>query len=462
MTQPTTEYAWQAQAGPQLEAILEAYRVDELFFGGARGGGKTDLLLGDFAMDVDLGAAWQGVIFRKTYDELDEIKQRAEELYMNMGAVYQVQPRTWRWPSGATLKLRYLETIHDAKRYQGHSYTWVGFDELTNWPDAGIYHKLKATARSAHGVPGIRVRSTGNPGGVGDHWVKEYFRINEHPDAYDRYRDPETGLCRMFIPSRVEYNTILIENDPGYIGRIKSAAHGDEQLLKAWLYGDFSAIIGQYFGQWNRNEVEVEPFPIPQHWMLFGSLDYGEANPTSFGLSAVDYDDVIYRVGEYYLAGATAAEHARNIKAMIKGCPWTNGRAPAVIYADPSMWVKRRLTEATAKSAAQIFAEEEVFGLKAANNDRINGWRICKDALNKKMFKVFKGGCPDFVRTVPALPRDERKPEDVDTTAEDHGADDWRYGMVHMFKPRKVVPRQAQGTGEEIMQHLRRQWEDDE
>jgi hypothetical protein len=38
--------------------------------------------------------------------------------------------------------------------------------------------------------------------------------------------------------------------------------------------------------------------------------------------------------------------------------------------------------------------------------------------------------CPDFIRTIPALQHDPDKPEDLDTTAEDHAADEARYGCM--------------------------------
>ena len=61
---------WESQPGPQSSAITAKF-IDELFFGGARGGGKSDYLLGDFLSDVGIGQAWRGIIFRKTYNELE-------------------------------------------------------------------------------------------------------------------------------------------------------------------------------------------------------------------------------------------------------------------------------------------------------------------------------------------------------------------------------------------------------
>ena len=55
--------AWKPQEGPQSAAIRAVF-VDELFYGGAAGGGKSDFLLGDFLQDVFQGASWQGLAKR--------------------------------------------------------------------------------------------------------------------------------------------------------------------------------------------------------------------------------------------------------------------------------------------------------------------------------------------------------------------------------------------------------------
>ena len=79
------ESTWTPQSGPQEAAIRTAGVVDELFFGGARGGGKSDFLLGDFASDVtEYGSAWRGILFRKNFPDLEEIEMRSKELFYGM------------------------------------------------------------------------------------------------------------------------------------------------------------------------------------------------------------------------------------------------------------------------------------------------------------------------------------------------------------------------------------------
>ena len=42
---------------------------------------------------------------------------------------------------------------------------------------------------------------------------------------------------------------------------------------------------------------------------------------------------------------------------------------------------------------------------------------------------MIKGTCPNLVRTIPLMFCDEKRPEDLDTTLEDHALDALRYGI---------------------------------
>ena len=430
--------SWTPQNGPQLDAIRAPF-VDEIFFGGARGGGKTDFLLGDFAADVaEFSSAWRGILFRRNFPDLEEIEIRSREIYPSMfpGAEYRVGSRTWHFPNGSFLRFRHMENVGDADKYQGHSYSWIGFDELPTWPDLTAYHLLKACLRSAKiAIPNKRIRATGNPGGTGHQACKKYFQI-EGRGKWGRAMvvDPLSNMTRMFIPSKLQDNTALTEFDPEYRNRLLAQAHGDNQLVKAWLDGDWDAFVGQYFSQWDERAFGIDGFDIPEDWTLFGALDYGEAKPSSFGLYTVDFDGKVYRICEYYQDDATASQHAFDIVKTIQNCPFTQGRMPEVIYADPSMWVQRKLSESMTRSPADFFSDQGLI-LQRANNDRISGWRRVKDLFYQKRFFFFKGWNDNLVRTIPALPTSHNNMEDLDTRAEDHAADELRYGIMHFYEP---------------------------
>ncbi|MFD1121841.1 hypothetical protein ACFQ2T_04950 [Methylophilus flavus] len=442
---------WEPQRGPQSSAILAAW-CDELFFGGARGGGKSDFLLGDYLQGVGVGyrGLWRGIIFRKTYLELEELQIRASEIFPAYGGVYKVQSSAefpfsncWYFPGGETLKMRYLKSDKDAENYQGHQYAWIGFDELTNHATPTAYDKLKACLR-IQGVP-KRIRSSGNPGGKGHLWVKQRFIDCAPP--YTPYLDKTTGLMRVFIPSKLKDNQYL-RDDKQYIALIK--ASGSAELVKAWLEGDWNVVAGAFFDCWNSNII-IPPFAIPRTWTRFRSFDWGSARPFSNGWWAISDGGlhipkgaiVRYREwygmkeGEYNVGLKLSAEEVGNgIVKREKGEDISYG------VADPSCW-KVDGGPSVAERMVKVGAK-----FRKADNSRINGWDQMRQRMvgidDQPMIYCFNT-CIDSIRTIPLLQHDENKPEDLDSDMEDHPADDWRYAcmsrpMLKTSKERKKEP----------------------
>lgn len=226
---------WRPQRGPQ--SLLIACPADDILFGGARGGGKTDALLGDAGIYSQQHAPhFRGMLIRRTYDELDEVVARSQELFLPLGAKWQAGRYTWRFPWGGFLKMRYLKRDEDASRYQGHSYNWLGKDEGGNFPACAPLDKLSATLRDKNGVP-IREIMTANPGGPGQPWIVDRYIRDRQPMV--PWRDPETGRVRVYIPSRLSDNAELVNSDPTYARRLRGS--GPSWLVAAWLNGDWYA-----------------------------------------------------------------------------------------------------------------------------------------------------------------------------------------------------------------------------
>lgn len=440
---------WAPQPGPQTEAITAEW-CPEILYGGAVGGGKSDFLIGDYLQDVPTyGQAWRGIMFRRTYPELEELIFRSREIYPQTGAEWNEQKKTWTWPNGAHLKMRYIESDKDVLRYQGHQYTWIGFDELTQWATLYPYRYLRSRLRSAHAVPTKRIRAASNPGGPGHLEVKTYF-VDPAPAGYVPIVDDKTGLERMFIPSRLENNTILIQRDPTYIDRVRGL--GSETLVKALLEGDWSVIEGAFFDCWSAQRHVIRPFQIPEHWLRFRSMDWGSASPFSVGWWAVPSDDfehdnriiprgAMVRYREWYGVKMdngiavpnvglkmTAEEVADGIKQREAGEKISYG------VLDPS---------AFAQDGGPSIAERMMgrgVGFRRADNKRVGtkgalgGWDLMRHRLkgngdDQPMLMVFST-CANFIRTVPVLQHDPDHPEDIDTEMEDHCGDETRYGCA--------------------------------
>lgn len=471
---------WEPQPGPQSLAIAAQF-VTELMFGGARGGGKSDYLLGDFLQDIELGDRWNGIIFRRSYPELEELIKRAKQMYAPYNAIYKVADKTFVFPTGATLKMRHVDTEEDCDKYQGHQYTWIGWDELTNWPNLNSYKKLKACLRqAAEGVPFKRIRCSANPGGVGHHAVKSYF-VDPAPKGMELLESEVTvnlpngttyveKTTRMFIPSKVNDNKILMLNDPGYIARLHEI--GSPELVRAWLEGDWSVITGAYFPEFSLQKHVIAPFKLPEHWVRFRSMDWGSATPFDVLWHAVVSEPYELPDGRYIPTNALVTY--RELYGW-NGTPNVGLRWPAtrvaqeikraetgdaIVYGviDPSAYSNQ-----SGPSHAERMAVEGVMFRKADNN-RIGGWDMVRDRLcgiegdpskdygvGIPMWYVFST-CVHIIRTLPALQHDLTNPEDCDTDGEDHAPDTLRYGF--MSRPwSRPKPRDKKQSDVKLLQN---------
>ena len=248
---PIIEPSWRPQPGPQ-ERFINATEF-EVVYGSARGGGKTDAALGDFAWHAArYGEAAQGLMVRRTRASLDKTIRRARQIYPKDGAKWIRSRSCFEWPSGACLSFRHLANDNDAELYQGHDYTRVYVEELTQFPKPEPVDKLKATLRSAEGAP-CYFRATCNPGGPGHTWVKQRYIEAGTERVVEAIKNPLGGpdfeTDRLFIPAKLKDNPALIARDPTYAMRL--ATSGSEMLVRAWLEGDWSVIMGAFFRGWS-------------------------------------------------------------------------------------------------------------------------------------------------------------------------------------------------------------------
>lgn len=437
--------AWRAQPGPQLTAIQKAW-VPELLFGGARGGGKTAYLLGDFAQDIptEAGPYTHGILFRRTYPQLEEVVKQSLEMYPAWfgrdNVTWTEKNKTWTWKNGATLRLRFLELETDWMEYQGHAYTWIGFDELTTWPSPENYLRLKACLRSARPeVKYRRIRCSANPGGPGHEWVKEYFGIGRYPQGMV-VLTPEDGSGggRLFIPSKVTDNKILLSADPDYVNRLKGL--GSPELVKAWLEGDWTVVQGAYFPEFDPSKHIVAPCEIPDHWLRIIGMDWGSAAPFAVYWAAVS-DGTVTPSGRVFPSGslvvyrewygaksanvgikATAEEVAQGI---VDRTP--EGEKINDFVIDPAAFAQNG---GPSIAERMMMACPGKLSIRRGDNKRIPGWDQVRDRLkgdSEVPMIYFFSTCQHLIRTLPALQHDLKKAEDVDTEGEDHAGDGLRY-----------------------------------
>lgn len=443
---------WEPHRGPQ-KALLDS-NVYEVLYGGARGGGKTDAMLADLAKHASRYASGaRGVFFRRTLPQLEDAIRRSKELYGMIGATYRESKKTWFFPNGASLKFRYLERDEDAEAYKGQQFSWVCFEELTQWAKSDPVDKIRACLRSAEGVP-VFFRATSNPGGPGHGWVKARY-YTPHPLGYRIITDPESELKRCFIPARLEHNPTLEQNDPTYRQRLKSL--GNPALVDAWLNGSWDIADGGFFdGVWSPGKHISKRFKIPASWPLSTSFDWGYAKPASFGFwaesngeqpenaSAFYPSGTLVRVAEWY----TVKRNGLGIPEPDKGLKINNERLGEQIYKQFIKPFEKRITLQVADPS--IFSQESqsiykkmregaraVGGdleFRRVDNSRVTGWQEMIDRMTatfeddrERPGLVIFETCENWIRTVPVLSRDPNNGNDINSKEEDHAADETRY-----------------------------------
>ena len=429
---------WMPNSEPQR--LLLQCGVFEVFFGGARGGGKTDGMLGEWGQHAAMyGAAAIGLMVRRSSTQLLETIKRAGEIFGPLGGKMTTKPDILIMPNGARLNFRFLERDQDAENYQGHSYTRLYVEEAGNFPSPAPIFKLFATLRSGKGVP-CRVRLTGNPGGPGHHWLKSRY-IDPAPLGMSLITDPETGRDRVYIPSRVADNVHL---GADYVANLRMS--GSPELVRAWLEGDWDVIAGAYFPEWDRERHVVAARSLPKYWHRFRSLDWGSARPFSVGWWAVsdgELDDfprgALIRYREWYGTTGqpnvglrlTAEEVAdgiveREAHDLPSGDVMSGVADPAIFASDGGPSIGDRMA-----TRGVFFNRAD--NKRVAGSGAMGGWdqvraRLKGDGERPALY-VFDH-CIHLIRTLPMLQHDPDRPEDVDTDQEDHAPDECRYACM--------------------------------
>lgn len=393
------------------------------------------------------------MIIRKTYPELQEnhIIPLCELLRCyspnknDRIATYNDAKKNINFPNGSRILFRYCDNEKDAERFQGTEVDVLFIDEATHQSEEKM-KKLTACVRGVNGFP-KRVYMTCNPGNVGHGWVKRLFidksyKQGENPDDY------------MFIQSLVTDNKVLMETNPDYLKQLEALP---TKLRKAWLEGRWDVYEGQFFEEFTDDPEHyqdrlwthvIDPFEIPPTWEIYRSFDWGFAKPFSCDWWAVDGDGRAYLILQMY--GCTgepdqgvkwsASKVFEEVAKVEREHRWLKGKYIRGV-ADTAIWAE--------DGGVPIIEEAEKHGVFFEKSDktRIPGWmqihyRLAFDETGRPMMYFFNN-CKHAIRTLPLLVYSETKPEDLDTTGEDHFADSARYFCM-------MRPIAARGKGVNI------------
>jgi hypothetical protein len=443
------EVVFAPNAGPQTEFL--AASEQEVLYGGAAGGGKSYGLLADPMRYFD-NPNFNGIILRRTNDELRELLWKSQELYPKafQGAKWQEKKSQWTFPSGAKLWLTYLERDQDVLRYQGQAFTYIAFDELTQYASPFAWTYMRSRLRTTDQTLPIYMRGTTNPGGPGHGWVKKMFidpaPANKkfiakdldsgndlvYPEGHARAGEPL--FHRRFIPASLYDNPYLTE-DGAYEANLLSLPEMQRRQL---LEGDWGVADGAAFSEFRPNVHVIEPYDIPSEWVRFRSCDYGYSSYSAVHWFAIDpsYGTLInYR--ELYLSKHTGRDLARAVLEAEGSEKMQYG------VLDSSCWHNR------GQIGPSIAEEMIAMGCRWRPSDRTNGARIAGKNRLHEVLKVdevtelpgiqFFNTCRQIIADLPVLPSDPRGTDDIDPRyATDHAYDSVRYAV--MSRPRAFSP----------------------
>lgn len=476
---------WKPLAGMQELAL--SCPANELLLEGTRGPGKSEIQLAIFRKWVGqgFGSHWRGIIFDRAYKNLDDLVIKSKRFFGSLGdgAEWKASNKEykWVWPTGEELLFRQLRTKDDYQNFHGQEYPYIGWNELTKYPDDSLYEDMLSCNRSSFipipgsGVPNIplRVISTTNPLGVGHNWVKSRFIDRAAPGELQtiwkevfnpktQKREPiKRTLCRLFCSYKEN-----IYLTPEYMVFLESIK--DENKRRAWLYGDWDITSGGALDDvWSSANV-VPRFKIPSTWRVDRSFDWGSSHPFSVGWWAeANGEEIVLPSGSrwapakgslfriYELYGAEDLEGGAN-----RGL-----RAPPARVAEEIVVIEKRLKElgwinsfvqpgpadnqihdVRDVNTPTIADEFRKFGIIWGRSDKSKGSRKIGLELTRQMVDNAKTGerpglyvmqnCKAALKLLPTVPRDEDDPDDVDTDSPDHIYDDTRYRVLSStFRP---------------------------
>lgn len=352
--------------------------VREALYGGAAGGGKTEVLL---ALPIVKGwirrSDFNGTIFRRTNPQLEEsLIPKAKEFYKPLGAKFNETTNTFTFPGGGgRLKFDHLASMDEARGKDTTEYNYVGFEELTHYErDEYIFivmSRLRGWLRVA--------RAATNPGNIGHVWVRERF-VDPFPAGGKLIRSLKSGLTRIFIKSLVTDNTWLMENDPDYVNALQELPEAEK---RAKLYGDWYVFAGQVFEEFRAEHYSDEPdnalhvipaFPIPSYWPKYSAIDWGY-NPsyTWIGWAAISPDQRVFLYREYHEKLKNISDWASTFALM------SQDENLSGLVIDPSALQKRGNA-----SVYDQFKQYSGYVPKLAVNDRLAGKMLVHEYLRWK------------------------------------------------------------------------------
>jgi hypothetical protein len=416
-------------------------------------------------------------LFRRTFKEVlanhvytpGGYLEMLKDLMESGDCVFSKSDYSFTFYNASRIQLAHSQYENDIYSHQGAQIGFLVVDEATHFTAKMIRFIRSRVRLGSMIVPPLwkgkfpRILYTANPGGVGHHYFKSNF-VDFGPGHTFKAPEEEGSMLREYVPAKLTDNLVLTMNDPDYHQRLKGM--GDANTVKAMLEGDWDSLSSGGFADiWRGSYHVVKPFNIPYTWEIDRGYDYGSSNPAaccwfaeSNGEDFVDADGneawvpkgTIFQIAELYFANSrhdglrldarSQAERIRTLEMDEKLWGRVNpGPADNAIFSNEPGHVS------VAKDMADV-------GIKFTRSNKAPGSRVLgvqlfrgrliastKRPMEAPAYYVFNT-CFHTIRTVPNLENDEKHPEDIDTSGEDHIWDVIRYRILQSAKTAVKIP----------------------
>jgi hypothetical protein len=371
---------------PRQEDFLQApYDIFEVLYGGALGGGKTDVLIVAPIVLKTKKSGKQlyehpdfiGIIFRRTFPELEKkIIPRAKQIYESLGARYNETKKVFTFPSGAKIFLGHMEKEKDVLQHDTNEYQYVGIDQAEQFTEFQLRYISSRIRSSNPDLPAI-YRMTANPGGESHIYLRDRF-VKPAISGNVVLIDKVTKLKRLYIPARLTDNPHLMNNDPDYINRLMLLPEAERE---AKMNGDWFTFSGAVFQELrithNPGEPEnalhtIAPFPIPSYWPKILAIDWGWSANTFAIWGAISPDERCYIYRTYKSKKSTIRQWGSDLARISQ----FDGKITRVTL-DPSAWQQRGYE----LTIAEEFQKASGFIPEKADNDRHSGISLIHEFL---------------------------------------------------------------------------------
>lgn len=456
--------------------------ADILLYGGAAGGGKSEVLLVDAAQYIS-NPEHHAILFRETFPELEKsLIMRSREMYSPGGVLgingkYNEQKKLWSFPSGATIEFGHAARDAEIYQYQGAQYSYIGFDEATHFTEFRIRYMI-SRLRCKDPTIKLKLRLATNPGGEGHNWIMNMFMgstcihcmpTEESKVAFKIYNDAKwfsdgepVGMTSCFIPAKVSDHNIFGEGGVRYVEKLKSLSRNYQ---KALLEGCWALFEGQYFRCWEMPRMVVpsnclyrendrgetfehyestkgKAITAQYWWPHWVSIDWGFSHNAAAILYTKAPNGITYALSEIAVQRKTPVELALMLESM-----WYREGfgSPAILatYLSPDAWHKRTSESTIASQMGE--ASTLIYNtLIPASDDRIGGAMMIYTQLDTDKLKI-TSACPLLISTIPSRIHDDPpRSEDIKKTDDvyDDIGDSFRYGVYshqqNAEKPRSL------------------------